>query len=211
LTPKPLFDTLEYIDEETPEVIHQYFQTLSMTEAAQEYTLTIEFLKSYIHSEDTFNSYRREVERLLQWTWLVLKRPIQSLTRNDCRDYLLFVQAPPANWIGVKNVARFINSGDGLRQFNPQWHPFTVRLSKAQIKTGSTPNRGNYSMSPASVQAVYASLSSYFNFLMQENYLSGNPMQLLRQKNRLIRKVQNKKSHAQTKSQSMAIGYRRRT
>jgi site-specific recombinase XerD len=192
-TPKPLFDTLDQIEEPISDVVNQYLDGIKVKEALEEYQLTLEFLKSYIHSQDTFNSYRREVERLLQWSWLIAERPVKSLTRNECRDYLNFVQAPPTNWIGVKNVARFMDDENILRQFNPDWRPFTVRLPKAQTKNGQTPKRSEYAMSQSSVQAVYASLSSYFNFLMQENYLAANPMQLLRQKNRIIRKVQNQK------------------
>ena len=39
----------------------------------------IEFLKSYTNSKDTLQSYRREVERLLHWSWLVCKKPLKEL------------------------------------------------------------------------------------------------------------------------------------
>jgi len=34
------------------------------------------FLNEYNDNQATFNSYRREVERLLQWAWLIKKKSI---------------------------------------------------------------------------------------------------------------------------------------
>src|SRR5690606_10019272 len=67
------------------------------------------FLVSYNGSTATFNSYRREVERLLQWCWLVRGCSLEQLRRQDLESYVQFCQSPPAAWIGKKQVARFRN------------------------------------------------------------------------------------------------------
>lgn len=192
IIPKPLFDTILTIDLPVNPSISLYLSTLEISDIPQQYELTREFLRSYAGSPDTFNSYRREVERFLQWCWLVAKKPLKQVDRNDIRCYLEFIQAPPIHWITVKNVPRFINS-DGMRKQNSEWRPFVVRISKALYKEGIKPSRSEYELTNKSIQALFAVLSTYFTFLQQENYLEINPIQLVRQKNRFLQRQQSRK------------------
>ncbi|OAI46814.1 hypothetical protein AYO45_06160 [Gammaproteobacteria bacterium SCGC AG-212-F23] len=105
--PQPLFDTLENFSE-TNHATKNYIQSLTVPLAEKEFNLCSEFLKSYANSADTFTAYRREVERLLHWSWLIAKKPLKELNRNDIRDYLHFVNEPPKPWITTKTVSRFI-------------------------------------------------------------------------------------------------------
>ena len=114
-TPHPLFDTQEMLDEPHASTII-YIHELNIPQAEKELELCTEFLKSYANSKDTFTAYRREVERLLHWSWLACKKPVKELTRNDIRDYLQFINNPPMNWISVKVTRRFTNDSDG------KWH-----------------------------------------------------------------------------------------
>lgn len=191
-TPLPvaLFDTLEHIHAPTSESILTYLATLDIPEAFKELELTREFLISYAGSADTYTSYRREVERLLQWAWLIAKKPLKQLNRNDMRDYLAFVQKPPIIWIATQNAPRFIHDEHGNKMSNPLWRPFVVRISKAQRGHGITANKNNYQLNNKSLQALFAGLSTFFTFLQQEDYLESNPMQLVRQKNRYLQKQQ---------------------
>src|SRR5689334_19930535 len=118
--PKPLFDTFENIFS-IPESITTYLKSLNIPAIEHEFTLCLEFLKSYGNSADTFTAYRREVERLLQWAWLICKKPLKIISRNDIREYLLFINSPPTSWIGTKTVSRFILNEVGLREANPVW------------------------------------------------------------------------------------------
>ncbi|MFN3235049.1 MAG: tyrosine-type recombinase/integrase [Gammaproteobacteria bacterium] len=189
--PKPLFETLDNIDD-TPSCVKNYIQTLGIPHTETEYRYATEFLKSYQGSQDTFTSYRREVERLFQWAWLIAKKPINALTRNDIRDYLHFIQAPPSSWVGTKTVARF-KLYEGERVFNSDWRPLVVRLSKAQFKSGIQASRTDYQLSNASIQALFAGLSTFFTYLVQENYLDNNPVSLIRQKKQFIQHEQTRK------------------
>jgi site-specific recombinase XerD len=197
----PLFDTLANVNEPI-RAVQTYLAQAHVPEAAQEYRLSIEFLKSYTGSADTFTAYRREVERVLHWCWEIKKCSLKDLTRNEIRDYLAFVQAPPHAWICSKTVARFIDK-DGERAPNPEWRPFVMRTPKAQKSViAEKKDKQDYELSPKSMQALLASLSTYFTFLLQEEYIAANPVQLLRQKNRIIqreqsRKVTRKLSHIQ--------------
>lgn len=155
----------------------------------KDYSFAKLFLLSYRASEATFNAYRREVERLIQWSWLILQKPILEITRIDFEKYLEFCQAPPKKWIGTKNVSRFIKR-DGLSVPNPEWRPFVVSVSKAAFKGGVTPKIENYALSARAVRELLAINSSFFNFMMQEGYLEANPVSQIRQKSKFIRKQQ---------------------
>lgn len=189
--PKPLFDTLQHL-EDTPGCVTQHFKTLKIKNIEQQYKLSLEFLLSYAGSQDTFNAYRKEVERFIQWAWLVAKKPIDEVDRNDIRRYVEFAQNPPHNWIGVKSVARF-SWQQGAREHNTQWRPFVVRITKAQRISGQTPEKNNFTLSNSALEALFAGLSTFFTFLQQENYLEINPVHLVRQKSRFIQKRQQQK------------------
>lgn len=187
--PQPLFDTLEKISE-SQALVFQYIESLGIPDAKKECELCIEFLKSYANSKDTFTAYRRETERLLHWTWLVCKKSLKEMTRNDVRDYLQFVNQPPKSWMTTKIVNRFIDEADGLRKPNPEWRPFVAKASKIARRHGKEPNKADYQLSNKSIQAIFAILSSMFTFLQQEEYLDINPISLVRQKKGYIQRQQ---------------------
>lgn len=187
----PLFDTLEHL-QNTPKCVQPYLENMPFSSCQTEFELTKQFLQSYAGSQDTFNAYRREVERVLQYCWLVRKISLSTFTRNELRDYLNFCQNPPAEWLSTKHVARFIVKA-GERQVNPEWRPFVLRPTKTQIRHGIHLENSDYRLSPKSQQALLATLSTFFNFLQQEDYLTANPVQLLRQKNRIIQREQSKR------------------
>lgn len=155
----------------------------------QDYDLAKSFLLSYRGSEATFNAYRREVERLLQWSWFIQKTSLLKLNRTDVEQYLDFCQGPPKAWIGTKNVARF-TLREGLSVANPEWRPFVVSVSKAEFKNGVLPQIEQYSLSERAIRELLAINNSFFNFMIQEGYLEANPISQLRQKSKYIRKQQ---------------------
>lgn len=191
--PKPLFDTLDNLDEEPIDCVKAYLQATKIVEATKEYRLARGFLLSYAGSLDTYNAYRREIERLMHWSWLINKKPLKMLNRNDIRDYLIFVQQPPAGWISEKNVARFQDDATGVRQHNSAWRPFVVRISKASRANGNLPEKISYKLTNKSMQALFAGLSTFFTFLQQEEYIETNPVVLVRQKSRYLQKNQSYK------------------
>ena len=151
----------------------------------------LKFLYSYNGSTATYNSYRREIERLLQWTWRIEQVSILSLKRESIEEYLQFCFNPPKAWIGIKNVARFKNI-KGERQVNTEWRPFVVSVSKAQFNDGTTPEPDQFCPSQSSIKATFTVLSSFYGYLIQENLVNANPVALIRQKSKFIRKEQAK-------------------
>lgn len=189
--PRPLFDTIENLSD-TPPCVADYLTELNIPASEREYRLCIEFLKSYANSPDTFAAYRRETERLLQWAWLICKKPLKELTRNDIRDYLQFINEPPKTWIGTKTVNRFTSDGD-IRTVNTEWRPFVVRISKIARRHGKKVAKADYQLSNKSIEAIFAVLSSLYTFLQQEDYLEVNPVSLIRQKKGYIQRQQTRK------------------
>ncbi|NKB31737.1 MAG: tyrosine-type recombinase/integrase [Pseudomonadales bacterium] len=177
-SPAAFFDTLE----EMPNPFKNSVTTLSHliedapADALTDYQYASEFIFSYRGSPDTFSTYRREIEHFLHWCWIVAKKSLNQILREDIENYVEFAKQPPATWIGKKNVARFLQR-NGERVPNKQWRPY--------VSPG-----GEYVKSQAAIQSLFSVLSSYFNFLIQENYISANPVSQIRQKSKFIRKQQ---------------------
>jgi len=176
--PPAFFDTLE----EMPNPFKQAVTALTrlsteLTEPAEvDYQYASEFIFSYRGSADTFTTYRREIEHFLHWCWFVHKQAVHQICREDIESYVEFARQPPASWIGHKNVARFVNH-EGLRVPNPAWRPYVSSAAE-------------YSLSDSALQSLFSVLSSFFNFLIQENHLTANPVAQMRQKSKFLRKRQ---------------------
>lgn len=183
-SPIPMFDTLENITG----IENQ--STLEQTQLS-DYLRAIAFLKSYNGSSATFNAYRREVERLLHWSWRVAKKSVKELRRTDIESYLSFCQSPPNEWIGIKKVPRFVDKNNE-RVPNPEWRPFIVTLSKSAHRAGEKLDVKNYELSSSALKDIFSILSSFYNFLIQEDYTEVNPILHVRQKSKYIRRQQGK-------------------
>ena len=183
ILPLPLFDTLSHLEKESD------FSYLTNDYSLEDIHHAIAFLVSYKNSSGTFNSYRREIERLLHWSTLVAKKTLKHLHRTDMEAFIDFCQAPPKSWIGTKKPPRFIEQ-EGARMPNPTWRPFVATVSKQAFKEGKTPSSENFILSHGALRESFAILSSFFNYLLQEDYVDTNPVALIRQKSKFIRKHQ---------------------
>lgn len=159
--------------------------------AAHDFEFASKFLYSYNGSTATFNSYRREIERLLQWAWHIRHISFLQLKREDIEDFVRFCQNPPLSWIGTKNVPRFLIH-NGVRQPNEAWRPFVVALPKAQFRDGHKPDKKQFIPSQASVKATFTAISSLYDFLVQESLVNSNPVVMIRQKSKFIQRHQNR-------------------
>jgi site-specific recombinase XerD len=195
--PIPLFDTLDHLaeslDNQLPYIKSCLPSDITIEAVIADYKHAYDFLHAYRGSAETFKSYRREIERLLQWAWFLQAKSLKDLRRNDLEVFFEFCQAPPKNWIGVKHVPRFVDK-DGLRLANPAWRPFVVTISKKAHRDGDLPDAKSYTLSQSALQAIFAILSSFYNYLEQEEYSPGNPIAQIRQKSKFLRKQHSKKS-----------------
>jgi len=181
--PVPFFDTLE---EMANPYKHRITSVKHLLEdepehAVDDYQLASEFLYSYRGSPDTFSTYRREIEHFLHWCWLVEKKSLKNIRREHIEAYVEFAKNPPRDWIGTKNVSRYELKG-GERVPNPEWRPYVLQGKKSGETT--------YFLSQSAIQSIFAVLSSFCNFLIQEDYLEFNPVAQIRQKGKFVRKSQ---------------------
>ncbi|MFD2231793.1 tyrosine-type recombinase/integrase [Alkalimarinus sediminis] len=186
--PSPIIDNLEFIGNPF-KVAPQSPNWISFSNAQKDLELSLRFLYSYNGSSATFNSYRRELERLLQWAWQIEKTSILELQREHVEEFINFCINPPEAWIGIKNVARFKKSPDG-RIPNKDWRPFVVSVSKEEFKRGKEANIGEYFPSQAAIKATFTAISSFYDYLLQEGEVSSNPVALIRQKSKFISRDQ---------------------
>jgi hypothetical protein len=109
--PQPLFDTLKNTTPDIPGKISSPY-------AEKDYQSAFEFLSQYSGNQATFEAYRREIERLLQWSWHIAQKSVLSLKRQEIEDYLQFCLNPPKSWIGLKRVPRFIKNQGNVFQIH---------------------------------------------------------------------------------------------
>lgn len=119
------------------------------------------FLLEFRDSPLTLKSYAKEIERLLLWCIHIGKLNISSLRRNHLVEYQAFLKNPQPvkQWVGSK-AARQLKDGAA----NPKWRPFGKALG------------------PTTISKVITILDSFFNYLVQTNYLTGNPLAVERRR-----------------------------
>jgi len=147
----------------------------------------LSFLQSYRGSKGTFNAYRRELERFFQWSSLIAGKSLKEITREDIEDFVRFCKKPPKSWIGTTKVPRFVLR-EGERIPNTAWRPFVVTVTKSAYKHGERPHHKDFAF--VSIEELFGILSSFYNYLLQEGYVSINPVSLIRQKSKFIKKHQ---------------------
>ncbi len=127
----------------------------SLIDAKNDAQAISSFLLEFRDSPLTLQSYAKEIERLLLWCIHIANLNISSLRRNDLMGYQDFLKNPEPKkiWVGVK-VARQLKDGST----NAAWRPFGRALSATTINK------------------VITILDSFFNYLVQTNYLTGNPL-----------------------------------
>ncbi|OGT54121.1 MAG: integrase [Gammaproteobacteria bacterium RIFCSPHIGHO2_12_FULL_42_10] len=157
--------------------------------AHRDYLHVLNFLYSYRGSVDTFNAYRRELERMIQWGWLIQDQSILKLKRAEIETFIEFCRNPHQRWIGIKTVSRFIDK-NGQRHVNPLWRPFVVKVSKKLFQDGERAEKIDFQLSATGIKQTFAILGSFYNYLIQEEITEINPVLQIRQKSKFIRKTQ---------------------
>lgn len=113
------------------------------------------FLVGYQSSKLTYQTYLKELERLILWCSHLQKVTISDLSYDDLVAYKQFLARPHPHpiWCGNKRSKTLKNGG-----INPEWRAFGSALS------------------PASIKKSMSILDCFFNYLVQTQYLKGNPL-----------------------------------
>ncbi|OYT95106.1 MAG: int, tyrosine-based site-specific recombinase, partial [Pseudomonas sp. PGPPP3] len=103
-----------------------------------------DWLASLTHTQ---RSYRKEAERFMLWAIVHRRKPLSSMTAEDCIEYAGFLADPQprAQWCGPRARERW----------SPLWRPFEGPLSAAARR-----------------QAL-SILKNLYGFLVDQNYLMG--------------------------------------
>lgn len=118
------------------------------------------WLARFVDKQTTFDSYRKEAERLLLWCTLQMGKPLSSLTHEDWLLYQIFLRDP-------KPSSRWItDEGRKYPRTHPSWRPFAGPLSLSSQR-----------------QAAVI-LNTLFSWLVNAGYLAGNPLALSRGRGR---------------------------
>lgn len=191
--PTPILDDLESIGnpfKRSDFDTKSFFETEKTVKGSKlDYEYSLKFLYSYNGSKATFNAYRRELERFLQWCWRIEKRSAMVIQREDIEDYVRFCIDPPQAWIGTRSTSRFLIV-DGNKVPNQEWRPFLVTVSKDKFRKGLEPDKKEFLLSQAALKGIFTALSSYYDYLNQEKLLDANPIKLIRQKSKYLEKTQ---------------------
>lgn len=135
----------------------------ALIEAKSDSEAINQFLLEYRDSPETLRSYIKEIERLLLWCLHIGQVSISNFRREHLLAYQDFLKTPPENWCGPAAPKRN-KSGE----YNPDWRPFVKGLS------------GN------SIRKAIKILDSFFNYLVQTQYLLGNPLAVERRRKRQV-------------------------
>lgn len=149
--------------------------------ADQDFFYAHTFLIRYKNNASTFNAYRREIERFLQWVWHIHKTSIMTLKGQDIEAYLNFCKKPPQHWIGTQKVPRFVQQSE-RRMPNPKWRPFVATISKSACRKGQQPNTAFYLLSRKSLREIFTVVGSFYQFMIQEGATALDPTKQIRQK-----------------------------
>lgn len=166
MTIKAIFDELKYINDLDLKKFPNKFQ--------DDIKKCHDFIRSYSGRQTTFNAYRREIEKLVQWCMLQ-DLNLKDLRRDDLEKYIKFFKKPPKKMIMASKFPKFLNKDDA-RVPNPNWKPFLP-----------------ITISSSSIADMLRILSSLFNFLIADLYLNLNPVSLIRQKHKYLSSNENEK------------------
>lgn len=133
------------------------FGTIRQIAADNDLAAIQTWLAEFQDSPRTQRHYRKEAERLLLWALVERGKPLSSLTREDCQVYETFLTdpRPRERWCGPR-----------APRMSADWRPFQGPLSAGSRRT------------------ALLIINSLFTYLVKAGYLSGNPLALIKRRNR---------------------------
>ena len=129
----PLFDSAKFFNQiprnaafpDQSPAVEEFVLGLNIEGVLDDYRYTKDFLTSYSKkSQDTYDKFRGDAERLLLWSWLIKHRSIVELRRRDLEEYTDFVAKPDLSWQADNTERRFLTI-NGMREPNRTLAPFS--------------------------------------------------------------------------------------
>ena len=137
--------------------------------------------KEYLYgfrNRNTYEAYRKYIERLLLWAYIIKCKPIYGFNEIDLHEFNEFCKAPPKNWIRTSYERRFIkvragscSRGGALTTTNLNWRPFW-------IPGGCGENLKDFSYHSSIVNSAgqFSVVRGFFDFLLSKQVIDYNPL-----------------------------------
>ena len=176
----PLFDTADLIHEQAELALYPDLRAaldavpINPDKARQDFYTARRFLEKYSDVSGTYNRFRSEIQRFLNYTWLIARRHLAQSDSDLITGYFAFLKTPPAPWISRGIYPAFVSQAD-LRRSNPDWRPMALRSKAVQAP---------YSVTQASLNASRTALQTFFKYLVAHDYLPKNPLIDVRKRDR---------------------------
>jgi len=132
--------------------INEYLETDALIAAKSDLEAVQQWLARF-NNENTLRAYSRDAMRFLLWLIFVNGKHLQQLLLDDIHKFIGFLQDPTSTWC-MHNKK--------LKRYDARWRPFSKALSKR------------------SVRAAIAALQSLFAFLEEANFITKNPVRLVK-------------------------------
>ena len=166
----PLFDTAALLSDQAD--LHDYpglvdhFEKLPVdTELARrDFEVSLKYLLGHTKRSGTYNRFRAEIQKFLNYIWLVAGRTLDQVDSEVVESYIDFFKSPPKSWVSNKVVAGF-SDREGVRCPNREWRPFSTQRAAGKP----------YHASQSSLNSSDTILRSYFRFLLLRRVLTLDP------------------------------------
>lgn len=173
----PLFDAMQFLEDGNP-TVNQHIAGITVNkvnDAALVYEHAVDWLLEQKYSENNFKTYRSELTTFLHWAFDVEGVSVSDINRRLLTRYIEYCCHPPGLLIGYFNVPQFLASDEcEARVPNPKWRPFVGKKREGIEQP--------YLISIKALKTKLAILSSFFAYLIHEEYTERNPaMMLLKQ------------------------------
>lgn len=152
------------------------------TSATLVYELTLDYLSELQSNPNNFKTARSEITTFLIWCWDLQGLRLAEVTRRQMNQFIQWCHQPPLPLIGNAQRPHFLSDkGLGLRVPNPLWRPFVHRQPKQSLLPAGTQG---YQRKASATKNQLAVLSSYYQFLNDEEYCDRNPAALAMRRGR---------------------------
>ncbi len=166
----PFFDAPQYLDQGNS-LVNQHIARISLQavpDAGLVYEHAVDWLLESRFNDNNFKTYRSELTTFLHWCFEVAELSLADVSRRTMARYVDYCLAPPPALIAYRNVAQFVMDKEwGERLPNPLWRPFLGKKVDGEAQP--------YRLSDTALKTKLAILSSFYGYLMAEEYTERNP------------------------------------
>ncbi|MCE3239049.1 MAG: Phage integrase family protein [Gammaproteobacteria bacterium] len=143
----------------------------------------LDFLKYYPNRyKKTFILYLFEIEHLLLWAWLIVKKSILCLNDEDIQKYIAFRLDISAFGIEIEKNLHF-NNDENLQTPYQHWRPFILTVIKKKDKEKVK----KYRFLERGFKEIINILDEFYNFLLVKGkVLNHSLLALAQEKNKYI-------------------------